>query len=220
MKYLRSLCVWAACMCVIATPGALTAAGLDTLYLPEPETGGGRPLMQVLNERKSSRVFGDQELSDQVLGNLLWAGFGVNRPESGKRTAPSARNWQEIDIYVCLESGCFLYNAERHALVPVIAEDMRAYTGTQSFVARAPVNLVFVADFSRMLGADAEQKIFYSAADAGFISQNVYLFCASEGLATVVRGLVDRGTLAEKLALRTDQQIILAQSVGYPGEQE
>jgi SagB-type dehydrogenase family enzyme len=207
-------------MWLIAVPAVLFAAGTDTLYLPQPDTGGGKPLMQVLNERKSSRVFSDQELSDQVLGDLLWAGFGVNRPASGKRTAPSARNWQEIDVYVCLKSGCFRYDAQLHALVLVRAEDIRTYTGTQSFVARAPVNLVYVADLSRMHGATEDQKTFYSAADAGFISQNVYLFCASEGLATVVRGLVDRGILAEKMQLGTDREIILAQTVGYPGEQE
>lgn len=220
MNYARTGRVWSVYLWMMAVPVVLFAAGLDTLYLPQPDTGGGRPLMQVLSERESSRVFGDQELSDQVLGDLLWAGFGVNRPESGKRTAPSARNWQEIDMYVCLESGCFLYDAQRHALVLVLAEDIRAYTGTQPFVARAPVNLVFVADFSRMQGAAAEQKIFYSAADAGFISQNVYLFCASEGLATVVRGLVEREALAEKMALRIDQEIILAQTVGYPAREE
>jgi SagB-type dehydrogenase family enzyme len=220
MKYQQSARVWAACIWIMALPIVLFATNRDTLYLPAPQTEGGKPLMQVLKERRSTRSFRDEDLSDAVLSNLLWAGFGVNRSESGKRTAPSARNWQEIDIYVTLETGCFLYDAVRHALVPVLAEDVRAYTGSQSFVAQAPVNLVYVADFSRMHGAGMDQKRFYSAADAGFISQNVYLFCASEGLATVVRGLVDRETLAEKMALRTDQEIILAQSVGYPDLQE
>ncbi|UCC13059.1 MAG: SagB/ThcOx family dehydrogenase [candidate division WOR-3 bacterium] len=194
----------------------LTSTDLDTLYLPAPENTGGRPLMEVLNERRSTRSFREDTLSDQVLSNLLWAAFGVNRSESGKRTAPSARNWQEIDIYVCLERGCYFYDAAEHVLVPILAEDIRSCTGSQSFVAKVPVNLVYIADFSRMHGAAEDQKTFYSAADAGFISQNVYLFCASEGLATVVRGLVDRDMLAEKLALKTDQKIILAQSVGYP----
>ncbi len=194
----------------------LTSTDLDTLYLPAPQIEGGRPLMEVLNERKSTRSFREETVPDQVLSNLLWAAFGVNRSESGKRTAPSARNWQEVDIYVCLERGCYLYDASEHVLVPVRAEDIRSYTGSQSFVAKVPVNLVYIADFTRMHGAAEDQKKFYSAADVGFISQNVYLFCASEGLATVVRGLVDRDMLAAKMELRTDQKIILAQSVGYP----
>ena len=194
----------------------LVAMNPDTLYLPAPETGGGKPLMQALSDRRSTRSFRDEPLSEQMLANLLWAAFGVNRPASGKRTAPSARNWQEIDIYVCLESGCYQYRAELHALVLRVRDDIRAFTGTQAFVAQAPVNVVYVADFSRMHGATEDQKKFYSAADAGFISQNVYLFCASEDLATVVRGLVDRTTLAEKMRLGTDQKIILAQTIGYP----
>ncbi len=205
------LCLWG-----LTIPMMLTAVHLDTLYLPAPQIEGGRPLMEVLNERKSTRSFSEENVSEQVLSNLLWAAFGVNRPESGKRTAPSARNWQEIDIYVSLERGCYLYDAAGHILVPVCAEDIRSCTGSQSFVANVPVNLVYIADFSRMHGADEDQKEFYSAADVGFISQNVYLFCASEGLATVVRGLVDRDMLTEKLGLATDRKIILAQSVGYP----
>ena len=212
---LGALCIWG-----LAVPMILTAMDLDTLYLPAPENTGGKPLMEVLSERKSTRSFREEKLPDQVLSNLLWAAFGVNRSESGKRTAPSARNWQEIDIYVCLERGCYLYDATEHVLVPVLAEDLRSSTGSQSFVAKVPVNLVYIADFSRMHGAAEDQKIFYSAADAGFISQNVYLFCASEGLATVVRGLVDRGMLSDKMSLGTDQRVILAQSVGYPVSQD
>ena len=147
---------------------------------------------------------------------MLWAAFGVNRPDSGKRTAPSAMNWQEIDIYVATVDGLYLYDAKRHALKPVLAEDIRALTGGQPFVREAPVNLVYVADFSRMGKAKADDKLFYSAADTGFISQNVYLYCASEGLATVVRGSIDRPDLAKVMRLRPDQRVVLAQSVGYP----
>jgi SagB-type dehydrogenase family enzyme len=186
------------------------------LNLPKPRTEGGRPLMEVLKDRKSSRAFSSKELPPQVLSNLLWAAFGVNRPESGKRTAPSAVNWQEIDIYVAIADGLYLFDAKGHALKLVIPEDIRALTGTQAFVREAPVDLVFVADFSKMGRAGDADKVFYSAADTGFISQNVYLYCASEGLATVVRGLVDRQTLAKKMGLRPDQKIILAQTVGYP----
>ena len=184
--------------------------------LLEPQMDTGRPLMQVLKDRGSSRAFSEEKLPKQVLSNMLWAAYGVNRPDSGKRTAPSAMNWQEIDIYVATADGLSLYDAKAHALKPVLADDIRALTGGQPFVQGAPVNLVYVADFSRMGKAKDDDKVFYSAADTGFISQNVYLYCASEGLATVVRGLVDRPALAKTMRLRPDQRVILAQSVGYP----
>ncbi len=194
------------------------AGPLLPISLPEPDTIGGKPLMQVLKDRRTSRQFSGRELPEQVLSNMLWAAFGINRPESNKRTAPSAVNWQEIDVYVALELGLYLYNARENLLQPVLAGDIRSATGRQAFVADAPVNLVFVADYSRMGNAAEDSKDFYSAADTGFISQNVYLFCASEGLATVVRGSIDRETLAEKMNLRANQKIILAQTVGYPKE--
>jgi len=150
-----------------------------------------------------------------VLSNLLWAAFGINRPDSGKRTAPTAMNMQEIDIYVATADGLYLYNAKENALEPILSEDIRAATGPQPFVKDAPVNLVFVADFAKMRGSE-ENKVFYSATDTGFVSQNVYLFCASEGLATVVRGYVEKDKLAKVMKLRDDQKIILAQTVGYP----
>jgi SagB-type dehydrogenase family enzyme len=194
----------------------VSAQDLQPIQLDTPRTDGGRPLMKVLSERKSSREFSSEQLPRQVLSDMLWAAFGINRPDSGKRTAPSAVNWQEIDIYVATAEGLYLYDAKEHALQPVLAGDIRAETGRQAFAAEAPVNLVFVADFSKMGKANEEQKIFYSAADAGFISQNVYLYCASEGLATVVRGAVDKEALAQAMKLRPDQQVILAQTVGYP----
>lgn len=190
----------------------------EPIQLPKPEMDGGRPLMQVLKDRATSRSFSDKMLTDQDLSNLLWAAFGVNRPESGLRTAPSAVNWQEIDIYVSMANGLFLYDARAHKLNPVLKKDIRAATGAQEFVKDAPVNLVYVADFSRMGDRDMEAKKFYSAADAGFISQNVYLYCASEGLATVVRGWVDKPALEKVMKLKPDQKVILAQTVGYPGE--
>jgi SagB-type dehydrogenase family enzyme len=186
--------------------------------LPAPVMTGGKPLMQALKERHSTREFSPKALSKQVLSNLLWAAAGVNRAESGKRTAPSARNWREIDIYVTLREGVYRYDANEHGLVLVRKEDLRAATGMQDFVAQASVNLVYVADLNRMEGASAEQKNHYAAADTGFIAQNVYLFCASEGLATVVRGSVDREVLATKLGIGKHQRIILAQTVGYPAE--
>ena len=194
--------------------GTLLAQELKPVVLPPPQTEGGRPLMQVLKERKTSREFDSEKLSPQILSNLLWAAFGINRPE-GKRTAPSAMNWQEIDIYVATADGLFIYDAKANRLAPVLAQDVRAATGTQPFVVGAPLNLVYVADLAKTGGAGSDAEL-YTSADVGFIAQNVYLFCASEGLATVVRGSVDRAALAKVMKLRPEQKIVLAQTVGYP----
>jgi SagB-type dehydrogenase family enzyme len=195
---------------------AISAAqALKPLPLPPPQTEGGRPLMQVLNDRKSTREFGSGALSPQTLSNLLWAAFGINRPD-GRRTAPSAMNWQEVSIYVATPEGVYLYDAKANLLEPVLAGDFRAATGTQSFVKDAAVNLVYVSDLSKTGEATSSEAEMYTAADVGFIAQNVYLYCASEGLATVVRGSVDKPALAKTLNLQSKQKIILAQSVGYP----
>ena len=192
------------------------AETLKPMPLLTPQLEGGKPLMQVLKNRSSSRSFSSEKLPLQVLSNLLWAAFGMNRPDSGHRTAPSAMDRQEIDIYVATADGLYLYDAKRHQLQPVVAEDIRLLTGLQPFVKEAPMNFVYVADLSRMTGQSTEDKALYSAADTGFISENVYLFCASEGLATVVRGSIDRQVLAKAMKLRPDQKIILAQTIGYP----
>src|SRR5512135_130409 len=164
--------------------GISQAQQLTPIQLPPPQTSGGRPLMLVLKERQTQREFRSEKLPMQVLSNLLWAAFGINRPD-GRRTAPSAMNWQEIDIYVAMGDGLFLYNAKANRLEPVLAKDVRAATGTQDFIATAPVNLVYVTDLNKTGRAGSEAE-FFTAADAGFIAENVYLFCASEGLATVV----------------------------------
>jgi SagB-type dehydrogenase family enzyme len=190
----------------------------DTLFLPQPEKTGGRPLMEVLNDRQSSREFSSRALSDQMLSNLLWAAFGINRPESGKRTAPSAMNRQEIDIYVANARGLFLYNAGPNALIKITNEDIRSKTGNRPWVSDADVNLIYVADYSKLGEGDINQKYANASASTGFIGQNVYLFCASEGLATVIRGSIDKNSLAQIMKLRPEQQIILAQTVGYPKE--
>ncbi|MBE3072301.1 MAG: SagB/ThcOx family dehydrogenase, partial [Acidobacteria bacterium] len=160
------------------------AQELEAIKLPPPQTDGGKPLMQVLKSRHTSRVFDTTPLPAQVLSNLLWAGFGVNR-EDGKRTAPSAVNWQEIDIYVFLREGTYVYQAKENLLKPVAAGDLRGATGSQPFVATVPVNLVYIADFAKTGKIPPEQRDIWSPADAGFIAQNVYLFCASEGLNVV-----------------------------------
>ncbi len=188
------------------------------LPLPPPQTDGGKPLMQALALRATSRSFAPDPLPAQTLSNLLWAAWGINRPAEGKRTAPSARNWQEIDLMVVRADGTFLYDAKANRLRLVAAGDHRALAGTQPFVKDAPLTLLLVADTSRMKGADKDpDQRQWIWADAGFISQNVYLFCASEGLATGVRALVDRPALAKALGLRESQVILLAQCVGRPG---
>ena len=206
---------WSAVLVLLCT-ASFAAEPRNILALPNPQTDGGRPLMQVLKHRNTSRAFSPERLSAQVLSNLLWAAYGINRPDAGKRTAPSAMNWQEIDIYVALAEGLYRYEAAGHRLEPVVSGDLRSLTGSQPFIAEAPVNLIYVADHSRTGKASKEERELYSAADTGFISQNVYLFCASEGLATVVRGSIDRVALAKAMRLRPDQKIILAQTVGYP----
>ncbi|HVN77619.1 MAG TPA: SagB/ThcOx family dehydrogenase [Terriglobia bacterium] len=173
-------------------------------------------LMQALRLRRSAREFSREKLSDQILSNLLWAAFGINRPETDGRTAPSAHNWQEIDVYVIMEGGLFRYVAKGHLLELVKAEDLRTQAGTQAFAQEAPVNLIYVSDKSKMGQAPENEKEIYAAADTGFIAENVYLYCASEGLATVVRASVDKAVLSKTLKLRPEQSIVLAQSVGYP----
>jgi len=168
----------------------------------------------VLKARQSARVFASDSLTTQTLSNLLWAAFGINRPD-GHRTAPSAMNWQEIDIYVTTADGAYLWDPKANALKPVAAGDLRAATGSQGYVGTAAVNLVYVADLARARGS-AEQQQTWTWADAGFIAQNAYLYCASEGLVAVVRALIPRDTLAPQLKLRPDQKILLAQSIGHP----
>jgi SagB-type dehydrogenase family enzyme len=192
------------------------AVELSPIKLPPPNLNGGKSLMQALQARKSSRDFSAKKLPVEVLSNLLWAANGINRPDSGRRTAPSAVNWQEIDIYVATADGLYLYNAKEHVLKPVIKQDIRELTGKQPFVKEAPVNLIYIADYSRMGGANAEERNSYAAEDTGFIAQNVYLYCASEGLATVIRGSIDKDALAKAMQLRDNQKIVLSQTVGYP----
>ena len=201
---------------VAIAAGVTAEPALPDITLPSPHMEGGKPLMAALKDRQTARAFSVNPLPLQVLSDLLWAACGINRSDSGNRTAPSARNWQEIDIYVVLPEGTYVYDAKAHVLQAVIKGDLRELTGMQDFAATAPLNLVYVADTSKMTGASPENIALYSGADTGFISQNVYLFCASEGLATVVRGLVDRAALAKALSLPEHRIVVLAQTVGYP----
>lgn len=190
------------------------------LNLPQPNRTGGKPLMEALDQRASFRAYSDRELSLQQLSDLLWAAWGYNRTGQEKRTAPSSRNNQEIDIYVSLGSGLYWYDALEHSLRQIHNRDIRALTGTQDFPATAPVNLIYVADMAKRGieegGTIGDSDLLAPWANSGFIAQNVYLYCASEGLASVVRGLVDREKLAPEMQLRSNQVIIMAHTVGFP----
>jgi SagB-type dehydrogenase family enzyme len=216
MKTHSSFSVRSLLVLLFLCPTLTLGQELKPLILPAPQTDGGRPLMQALKDRHSTREFSPEKLPPQVLANLLWAAFGINRAETGKRTAPSAMNWQEIDVYVATAEGLYVYDAKGNKLDPILVEDVRGATGIQPFEKDAPVDLVYVADFAKTGKSSAEDRNFYSGADVGFIAQNVYLFCASEGLAVVVRGSVERVALAKLMKLRPDQKILLAQTVGYP----
>lgn len=192
------------------------ADDLKPIQLSPPQLDKGKLLMQALKDRKTSREFKPDKLPLDVLSNLLWAAWGINRPEASKHTAASAQNKQEIDVYVATADGVYLYDAKASLLQPVVAGDMRAYCGTQTFVKDAPLNLVYVADLAKMSDRDEVDKMMWAGADTGLISQNVYLYCASEGLATVLRAYVDRPKLAEVIKLRPTQKITFSQTVGYP----
>lgn len=187
----------------------------DSITLPAASTLGGLPLMQALAQRQSQREFAPEPLALPLLSNLLWAAAGLNRPALGGRTAPSALNSQEVDLYVALPNGLYRYAALGHALHLVRASDVRRVTGYQDFVDTAPMDLIMVADHSRMKLVPVAQRMAYAHTCAGAMAQNVYLYCASEGLATVIRGWLDRDALAKAMGLGNEQHVLLSQTVGH-----
>jgi nitroreductase len=200
---------------LIATaPTVRATQKLKPLDLPAPRSEGGQPLRAALKLRRSTREYSARALAPQVLSDLLWAAFGINRP-SGERTAPYWRHIMVMDIYVATADGVWLYEPKAHTLLPHLNADIRAQSGLQDFVAAAPVNLIYVAHGERMTDVAAEERRLYASVDAGFIGQNVYLFCASEGLGTVFRGAVDGPKLARTLQLPEQQFVTFAQTVGY-----
>jgi len=199
-----------ACRHQSSTP--VLAAELKPIQLPQPQTAAGLPLMQALAQRRTTRAFRDQPLPPQTLSNLLWAAFGVNRPRTVKpglgRTAPSGMNRQEVELYVVLAQGVYIYDAEKNLLRPVVAGDARGTVCVGGAV-HAAVTLVYVAD----------PKLDFAQVDTGFIGQNVYLFAASEGLNAwfySLHGPSDIAAVAVALKLPTDKRPLYRQSVGFP----
>ena len=189
------------------------------ISLPDPQIEGGMPLMEALSKRQSARSFSEKSLSNQMLSNLLWAAWGINRSEDGKRTAPSSHNEQNTVLYCALAEGLYTYDAHNHSLLLVTKKDIRAETGTQDYVKGAALNLVYVAKGDSAAYWD-EARVNAACVNAAFIAQNVYLFCASEGLACVVRGGFDDEKLKEIMQLGKDKVSVLAQSVGFPAEED
>jgi len=201
---------------------------LQTIVLPKPEKEGGKSVLASLQERKTNRTISSKELPMQVISNLMWAGFGINRDSGGfgkkGRTAPSASNSQEIDLYVALPTGVYLYDALKHSLLPVVAGDFRARS-TRSGAATAPLNIFYITDLSRYdlgptqpdsgIGDPEVQKSYYFT-DTGFIAQNIYLFAASFGLAAWFHNCDKENTITE-FKLKPTQRVLFAQTVGYPG---
>jgi SagB-type dehydrogenase family enzyme len=188
----------------------------QNIALPEPQKTGGKPLMEALAERKSTREFSERELDLQTISSLLWAAYGYNRPEEKKRTAPTSRNRQEMEVYVTLASGVYLYDAEKNELTQVHKRDIRANTGLQDFVSSAPLNLVYVANQEKVDVPHDERQLKASHTNSGFIAQNVYLYCASAGLVSVVRAWFDHDELHKAMGFDENMKIILCQTVGYP----
>lgn len=189
----------------------------ETVHLPTPRLQGNLTLEAALKKRHSTREFMPEALSLEQVSALLWAGFGVNRPGSRGRTAPTACNSQVITVYAVLPEAAWRYEAPEHRLLRVCTGDLRALTGRQEFVATAPLNLVFVTEPDRNYpqpDPDAAEHELLAGADVGCIVENIYLYCAGAGLATVVRGDIDRAPLASALGLRPHQRVTLAQSVG------
>ena len=194
----------------VVTAGFFCSCAAQDLVLPPPVTTGGKPLMEAFNDRQTTREFSDKELDLQTLSDLLWSAYGFNRDD--KRVVPSANNKQEFTVYVVMKSGVYVYDAKANLLVFKKSGDFRAITGKQDFVSVAPVNLVFVADLNVITSRETAN------ADCGFISQNVYLYCASADLGTVVRGWFDADELRKGLELPDNQEPILTQTVGYKKE--
>lgn len=193
-------------ICLIALT-VLTPLAAQDIKLTEPTKTGGKPLMEVLNSRKSDRTFIKKDLPIYMLSDLLWAAYGFNRED--KRTVPSSQNRQEINVYAMFKDGIYLYDAENNLLIKKFKGDFRKALGNQEYVIDAALNLIYVANMDKASNREAAYT------DTGFIAQNVYLYAASAGLGTVARGAFKRPDLHDALGLSDNEEITLTQSVGY-----
>ena len=191
---------------------------MNPIKLDPPRLDRGIPVMQALKDRRSEREFSDRELSLPHLSELLWAANGVNR-EDGRRTAPSAQNKHLVDVYTVLQEGVYLYDPAGHQLLPLAEGDFRKLTGMQDYVFNAPVNLVYVADLDKLkdsrMQAPTDEKMKWAYIEAGHKAENVYIYCASEGLGARTRMLMDKEKLGGVMKLRPEQTVVSAQTVGY-----
>jgi Nitroreductase family len=200
----------------MATKSATVKASASRVIdLPSPKKTGGMPLFTALSARHSTRSFSSRALSEQVLSDLAWAAFGINRHATGDRTAPYWRHVMVIDLYFAMPDGVWIYDATAHALRCCVHDDIRKNTGTQDFVVSAPLEILYVAHGERM-DIPVQERRLYASVDSAFIGQNVYLFCASEGLGSVFRGSFDALSLAKLLGLGEGQFVTFVQTVGYP----
>jgi SagB-type dehydrogenase family enzyme len=193
---------------------------MPSITLSKPALSGGKTFMEAVKRRYSCKDYSDKPISPEMLSTLLWVTFGINRPDSGKRTAPSARNIQEVDVYAIRADGVYIYDPVKHLLEQVLPDDLRMISANQEKYHHAPLHLAYVADYSRQ-DIPAEKRARYarfSNAHAGFIGQNVYLYCASVGLGSCFAANFNEEGLKEALKLGDDQIALYTQIVGYPAE--
>lgn len=187
--------------------------GQAQIELPQPEVEALAPLGMTLQRRQSVRTFSEDEIPMEQLSTILWAAYGINRPEEQRRTVPSARNVQELNIYLFNKDGVYLYNAEKNILEPIANGDYRSSISRQPHFKQAPYAIVIAVDYNRMKDFDDEGRNFFSAVDAGYVSQDIYLACASFDLGTVACGAIERDKLNELLKLNNGKAL-LAHPIG------
>lgn len=194
----------------------MTAFSQNKIQLPKPELDKGKSLMECLQNRHTTRNFTNKKLDNQQISNILWAACGLNRPEDNKYTAPTAMNMQELSLYLAKDDGLYFYNPIDNSLEKLSNDDIRKETGTQVFVGKADFELIIVADITKMGKVqDPARYNFYAGRDAGYVSQNIYLICASEGLGTVARGSFDNDKIVKLMNLDKNKFITLVHTIGY-----
>lgn len=195
---------------------SLSTSELKVIKLNTPNKKGGAPLMKVFNDRHSEREFARDMLKAQDLSDLLWATNGINRPD-GKRTAPSAKNVQDVDVFVITQEGAYLYDAKAHTLNPITKGDFRdLVAGGQDFVKTAPVSILLASELSRLGDASAERTKLMGAVDVGIVNQNINIACEGLGLVTVPRATMNHVELKKVLKLTDTHLLLMNNPVGYP----